>query len=202
MRPPDLEAQLRDALDEEQWSEVDRLGALLDAEDHANRQRRETVTLASAALWYAQQGLRVFPLRPGTKIPHQRSHGFEDGTTDPEQIRAWWETEPRSNIGLATGHLVDVIDVDGPHGNVSLARMESLPPCLGWSSTPRPGGRHLFVPANHDRGNRAGIFPGIDYRGAGGYVVVPPSVVTEGKHSGPYAWVRPLDLAGLAEGVE
>lgn len=201
MRAPDLEAQLRDALDDQRWPEVDRLGALLDAEDQADQRRREGVTLASAALWYAQQGLRVFPLQPGTKIPYQRSHGFKDATTDPDRIRAWWDTEPQSNIGIATGHLVDVIDIDGPAGVISWARAMYAdddtylgPPVIGVASTPRAGGSHLYIRSDPDKGNRAGILPGVDYRSTGGYVVAPPSHTDVGS----YTWRTPIDLSATA----
>ena len=38
-------------------------------------------------------------------------------------------------------------------------------------------------------GNRAGILPGVDYRGRGGYVVGPPSEHPDGHR---YRWVNPL----------
>jgi hypothetical protein len=58
-------------------------------------------------------------------------------------------------------------------------------------STPRAGGVHRFVRAT-GRGNGQRIAPGLDYRGRGGYVVAPPSVV-EGRR---YTWLRALDLRG------
>lgn len=198
MRPPDLEAQLRDALQTQTWAEVDRLQTLLDAQDAKDRQRRDAVTLASAALWYAQQGLWVFPLQPGTKEPHKGSHGLSDATTDPDRVRSWWKSRPQSNIGLATGHLVDVIDIDGPQGNKTLADMTSVPPVAGWVSSPRPGGRHIYVHAHPQRRSKTKILPGIDYRGMGGYAVVPPSMIDDRAkpedHRGGYRWIRPLDL--------
>lgn len=193
MRPPDHEQQLRDALHAQDWAEVDRVGALLDALDEAERRQRDSVSLASAALWYASVGLPVFPLQPRSKIPYVRSHGFKDATLDPAQIQAWWQTAPDANIGIATGHRIDVIDIDGPDGNVSLTRIiDDLPPRFGWVSTPRPGGRHFYVPAT-GRGNDAHILPGVDYRGTGGYVVAPPSVTDQGS----YRWIRPLSLTPL-----
>lgn len=193
MRPPDLEQELREALQAQRWAEVDRLGTLLDAGDEAERRRKASVHPGAAALWYASVGLPVFLLQPRSKIPYPKSHGFQDATLDPAQIRAWWRWAPDANIGIATGHRIDVIDIDGPAGNESLAQiLDDLPPRLGWVSTPRPGGRHFYVPAT-GRGNDAAILAGIDYRGLGGYVVAPPSVTEQGA----YRWIRPLDLPAV-----
>ncbi len=216
MRPPDLETLLREALDAENLSEVDRVGALLDAEDEADRRRRAKVSLTAAALWYAERGLRVFPLWPGSKTPRipsphprgsperarckgecgQLGHGCHDGTTDTDHVRSWWRFTPEANIGISTGTLVDVIDIDGPEGNLALTGLKT-PTRLGWASTPRPGGRHIYVPAT-GRGGDSGILPGIDYRGAGGYVVAAPSVIAPGgkDHPGAYRWIRPLEIPG------
>jgi hypothetical protein len=67
--------------------------------------------LLEAALDLASRGFRVFPLRPGEKIP--RIKGWKDAaTTDPEQIRGWWAQFPHANIGIATGRGLLVVDVD------------------------------------------------------------------------------------------
>lgn len=155
---------------------------------------RPAVSLVSAALWYAGFGLPIFPLSPGTKVPTWRSKGLTEATTDPDRIRSWWFRLPTANIAIATGHGADVIDVDGPLGVQSWARLEDMPAVVGVVSTPRPGGTHLYVRSTGN-GNRAAMLPGIDFRGLGGYVVVPPSVITPGPdvpHPGPYRWRRPL----------
>lgn len=131
--------------------------------------------LGKSALWYASQGWPAFPLLPGGKEPAIRQ-GFKMATTNPDEIRSWWTKHPESNIGLATGEMFDVIDVDGPQGIKTMSELADgkLPPVHGKVSTPR--GLHLYVTATGD-GNRAGVLPGIDYRGKGGYVVAPPSQV-------------------------
>lgn len=155
-------------------AEVDRL-------DQA--ERRTTATLHQSALWYASVGLRVFPLSPGSKIPYRGSNGCLDATSNPDVITGWWDHSPDANIGIATGHLVDVVDIDGLPGQKSRARhwddifAQVDADAIAKILTPRPGGMHLYVPATGD-GNKAGILPGIDYRGRGGYVVAPPSVIT------------------------
>jgi Bifunctional DNA primase/polymerase, N-terminal len=48
----------------------------------------------------------------GALVPH----GVKDATTNRARILAWWTRHPQANIGLATGHRFDVLDVDGPEG--------------------------------------------------------------------------------------
>lgn len=140
-------------------------------------------------MWYAERGHLVFPLRPGTKIP-ATPHGFKDASMNPGTIRAWWGLTPTFNIGLSTGHLFDVIDVDGPDGIRSIAGIEDaghLPRILGTVITPR--GFHIYIAPTGD-GCTTGIRPGIDYRGIGGYVVAPPSQFEGTK----WTWQEPLDV--------
>lgn len=155
---------------------------------------RQPPRLLNAALAYAARGWPVFPLRTGEKRPATRN-GFKNATTDSERIRAWWTRHPDHNIGLATGHDFDVIDVDVPKGVASYMELladtdpatsvGTLPDVHGQVAT-ASGGIHLYIPATGD-GNRAGILPGIDYRGLGGYVVAPPSTLGELGRS--WSWV-------------
>jgi hypothetical protein len=181
-----LESMIIDAMRADDWTTVAQLEARLDAIP-----AKPATAVVSAALWYASVGLRVFPLQPLSKIPHKGTRGCKDATTNPEQIIAWWRRWPDSNVAIATGHLVDVIDIDGPVGVHSWAHIEHLPPVLGIVSTPRAGGSHLYVAAAGD-GNAAGVWPGIDLRGRGGYVVAPPSINNDGI---AYRWRVPLQLS-------
>lgn len=146
-------------------------------------------SLAGAALWYANRGCLVFPLVAGTKKPATRN-GFKDASMAPDTIRAWWAKNPMYNIGLSTGHLFDVIDIDGEPGIRSGAELEDtyvMPSPIGYARTPR--GFHLYIPPTGD-GNATGFLPGIDYRGRGGYVVAPPSIV----NGTAYEWITPPNL--------
>lgn len=143
----------------------------------------EPPSLGSTALWYAGVAQwPVLPLRPGSKLPATK-HGLNDATTDADQIRAWWSQHPASNIGVRTGVMFDVVDIDGEVGMRSLSELgdDVLPDVHGKALTPR--GVHYFVEATGS-GNRAGVRLGIDYRGVGGFVVVAPSLV-DGKR---YSW--------------
>ncbi|HEY9249374.1 MAG TPA: bifunctional DNA primase/polymerase [Rariglobus sp.] len=170
-------------------AEVARLGALIDAEQATAKERLYGPgALLNAALWYATTlGLPVFPCTPGEKRPAV-AHGFKDATTDVEQIRKWWKVCPDYNIGTPTGVLFDVFDADGPEGVIAIGEyMDTggFPDVLAKALTPR--GRHYYVPVTGE-GNKAGLLPKVDYRGAGGYVIAPPSITPTGK----YWWATPL----------
>lgn len=169
-----LARQFVDAIQREDMDEADRLETLLNKPAPAP-------VLGPPALWYAKQGWAVFLLAPNSKQPllskkRDGANGLHDATTDLDQVRKWWTQYPEANIGLPTGHRFDVIDIDGPTGAQSLAELkdDDLPDIHGKVTT--PNGMHLYVQDTGD-GNRAGVRPGIDYRGVGGYVVAPPSQV-------------------------
>lgn len=186
---------MRKAMDGGDWGQVQRLLPILEDLDRP----RPAPSLGGAALWYAEQGMRVFPLQPGSKVPLPGGHGCKDASSDAERVRAWWRQHPQANIGLATGHVLDAVDFDGALGHASWGAL--LGPHRPWMpqasllatvSTPRPGGLHAYVRAT-GQGNGAAMAPGVDYRGAGGYVVAPPSRTERGT----YTFLRPFK-PGLA----
>ncbi len=196
----DLTARYRDAIHREDWEVADALERELDAQDRARlEQLRAPGALLASALWYGEQGIPVFPLAPRGKRPVTR-HGLKDASTDAAHIREWWTATPDANIGLPTGIVFDVIDVDGPQGVVSVSRyIESIRSrMLGMVTTPRAGGLHYYVPTDPAQKNTASkIAPGVDTRGVGGYVVAPPSITDEHGSNRMYEWVYPLDVTAL-----
>lgn len=166
-------------------------------------QRPEALLLS--AIDYARRlRLPVLPLRPNAKIPlggvdccaGTHTSGSTTASSDPALVARWWAEHPTANVGIATGHRVDVIDQDGPEGAISWARIGragAWPAVLGVVLTVRPEGAgvHRYIAATGD-GNGARIGPGLDYRGRGGYVVAPPSII-DGKR---YTWTLPLEAEG------
>ncbi|WP_456244005.1 bifunctional DNA primase/polymerase [Longispora urticae] len=165
--------------------------------------RRPELTLAEAAEEYAAAGLPVLPLhtpagaacscrRPDCSSPgkHPRlPRGLHQASTDPAQVRAWWRRWPDANIGLRTGTLADVCDIDRPgQFTVVLGLLAGHP--LGPVVRTGSGGWHLWW-AGTGRGNRVRLLDGVDWRGVGGYVVAPPSRHASGHL---YEWLRPLEL--------
>lgn len=191
----ELDQQMTAALRALDMARFETLAAEADqrAAERAQRLTRPGALLA-AALWYAGQGMPVFPCIPGGKRPATR-HGLHDATTDLDQVRRWWTQTPAANIGLPTGHRFDVIDIDGPEGYRSLADLKRVRrfPERWWGRvlTPR-GGMHVYIHAT-GAGNRAAMVPGIDYRGQGGYVLAPPSRRADGAR---WEWCNPLSTEG------
>ncbi|MGI5215345.1 bifunctional DNA primase/polymerase [Plantactinospora sp. CA-290183] len=163
--------------------------------------------LLRAALEYAAAGVPVLPLhaptatgcdcgrpdcdRPGKHPRWHRTllrHGLHDATTRPDRIRQWWARWPGANLGLRTGIRFDVCDIDGRAGLAALRDRLGDRPVPGPVVRTGSGGWHVYL-APTGTGNRAGLLPGVDWRGVGGYVVVPPSRHASGAH---YRWVRPL----------
>jgi len=144
--------------------------------------------ICSAALRYAEFGWMIFPCRPRRKEP-LTEHGLHDATTDPQVIGDWWSRWPEANVAVALSNLV-VLDVDGAEGEDTLARLirdhGALPETLE-SKTGR--GRQIFftVEGVEIRNSAGKLGPGLDIRGAGGYVVLPPSVHPNGQ---VYAWMH------------
>jgi putative DNA primase/helicase len=136
--------------------------------------------LGQAALAYARRGFAVFPCVQRGKVPATR-HGCRDATKDLAQVTAWWRENPSYNVAVATGPVskVFVLDVDGIDAEASLRKLEeqdgALPETIE-SITPR--GRHIFFRCENDaiRNSAGAIAPGLDIRGDGGYVVLPPSI--------------------------
>jgi hypothetical protein len=121
---------------------------------------------------------------PG-EAPRTR-HGLKDATADSAQIDAWWGQWPRANVGVATGVAsgVVVLDIDGDDGLSTLADLPTLPDT--WRSRTGRGEHVWFAHPGGTVGNRVRFRPGLDLRGDGGYVLVPPSRHASGA---TYAWI-------------
>jgi hypothetical protein len=141
--------------------------------------RPDTGELRQAAYRYADAGWPVFPCQPGGKIPATR-HGHLDATTSHARIDRWWTRTPDANVGIATGSPgPDVLDIDirtGRNGFAALRRASQaglIPAPIAAVRTPS-GGAHLYFPGTSQR---SGSLPAsaIDFRGAGGSAIAPPS---------------------------
>jgi hypothetical protein len=150
------------------------------------RTAAESTDLSSAAAVYASAGIPVFPCAPHGKPPLTR-RGFHDASTDELRITQWWDRWPEANIGIPTGAAsgVDVVDVDvhpGGSGYGALARARAAGLATKWAwlvRTPSGGLHAYFLRVADGVEQRSWQVPRrhIDFRGDGGYIIVPPSRV-------------------------
>jgi hypothetical protein len=141
----------------------------------------------------AARGWRLFPCVPHTKTPLLKSWP-NLASCDPATIRKWAVKYPSCNWAVACGAEsgIWVLDVDGENGRLSLALLEKqcgrLPATLTSRTGRKDGGEHRFFawPADHNIRNSTGkVAAGLDIRGSGGYVIVPPSIHWTGQ---TYRW--------------
>jgi hypothetical protein len=160
--------------------------------------------MLAAALAWAAAGRPVFPV--GRDKRPLTAHGLLDATTDPAVIRRWWIRWPNASIALRTGEpsgLV-VLDADPRHGGDDslhdLERRHGALPATRTVVTPS-GGEHYYFrwPGVWIKSTAPMVpeLPGLDMRGDGGYVVVPPSRGYEHDSVAPLAPMPPclIELA-------
>ena len=151
------------------------------------------MSMMDQAIKYAEMGLAVFPVRQN-KAPFT-PHGCKDAKKDKRAIKNWWSRYPDANIGIATGSIsggIIVIDIDidedkGIYGDDSLRTWENengeLPET--WRAVTGRGGYHIYYRSDEKIKNTTNLYPGIDIRGEGGYVIAPPSIHLNGNY---YRW--------------
>lgn len=143
---------------------------------------------------YADYGLAVFPVKKD-KSPYVKN-GFYQATTDHKIIKEWWNKWPDAGIAMPTGqvnHGIFVVDQDEKNGEHGIEEFEQwvddnlLYFDDTWVAKTPSGGRHTYFKTNEKVNNPVGWLSGVDVRGDGGYVLLPPSV---GANGSSYEWVR------------
>ncbi|WP_207648897.1 bifunctional DNA primase/polymerase [Anaerobium acetethylicum] len=147
---------------------------------------------------YARNGFAIVPLKFGTKNRFLSKNGFNDATTDIEQIERWWTRYPDANIAVATGQKSGgllVLDFDikedlGIYGYDYLRKFErqngELPDT--WMAISGTGGLHFWYRCNYKIDSATDLFErqsGVDIRADGGCIIAPPSRHPNGRL---YTW--------------
>jgi hypothetical protein len=133
-----------------------------------------------AAREYAAMGMPIFPIVENAKRP-ATARGFYDATTDFEQLDKWFDPEAPivHNIGVCPDDVgCFVVDCDGSIGAGSFDLLSRMYPGARATLTVETpsGGKHFWYRGQMKSSVRK-IAPGIDIRGIGGYVLLPPSVI-------------------------
>lgn len=166
------------------------------------------VSMRMHAQWWASKGIAVLPLQHPIEGPdgtlvcscrdaacekNQAKHpifdrelglrnGLNDATIDPDVVRTWWTKYPNANIGIRTGEVVDLIDMDSVEGFTTFMKLVEelggMPEHFGVAMSGRDGfGQHVYVAPGGMKALAGGRTApaGIDVKGRGGYAVAPPS---------------------------
>lgn len=164
------------------------------------------------ALDYARREFSVIPIRGPyytfgdteeqkadiSKIPLLAWEEFQKRRATESEIIAWWGKWPKANIGIVTGEISGITDVDlDSERAIEFAKANNFPltPLVKTAK-----GYHCYYKYKEGSRNfqKRDDLPDIDLRSEGGYVVVPPSVHYSGKS---YKWVdgKGLDDLPFAE---
>ena len=152
------------------------------------------------ALAYARHGWPVFPCLPGQKIPATQ-HGYQDATTDEQQITEWFGRCFTWNLAIATGAPgPDVLDIDqhGEAGNgypafAKLERAGLVDGAAAYVRTPA-GGMHAYFTGTDQHNGRLPSHH-LDFRSQGGYILAPPSQI----NGHPYQLIKKLGGHGALD---
>lgn len=146
------------------------------------------------AKFYLSQGLPVFPVQG--KTPLIKWGIYQERLPSEEEIKEWWTKWPNADIGMVTGPISGrlVLDIDGAEGVQSVSRYSF--PVTTKVGTKRGYQNHYIWPVGSEfKTTLANIIPnkedpkksgGVDVRGEGGYVKLPPSSFSD--NSGRYTW--------------
>lgn len=144
----------------------------------------QPTSLMEWALWNAERGFRVFPIKPGAKYPPLMKRPYEHATTDPGQVMLWWLENPDANIGIDTSDLL-VVDVDKKGNRDGYQALHALgieSDDTYVVSTPS-GGQHRYYRVDHPvAGSVETLGVGVDTRGFHNYVLGAGSVTAAGRY--------------------
>lgn len=142
-----------------------------------------------AAQSLAKNGIKVYPLSPGSKVPVAGSHGEHDATNNSDTIKSWFNYNPNFNlaINLKASHLA-VIDLDNHDGSTNGVQNYSMyirnhgetyvDTLRTYTEITPRNGLHIFYKLNHDFGNKdIQLMPGVEL--LTGKTVIAPSFINE-----------------------
>jgi len=168
--------------------------------DSSKKINENTENLLNIALDYAKLGFNVIPIRIDKKpfVPWEK---YQKERVSCEMIQHWWSRCPHANIGIVTGQVSNVIvlDIDGAEGLQSIKDYQLTIPPTPTVKTGGGGVHYYFKHPGFPCKNFVKKYPGVDFRGDGGYVIAPPSKHASGTH---YEWIISLDDEELAEPPE
>ena len=146
------------------------------------------------AMGYLQHKWAIIPRSLDSKMPLIKWKPFQVRRPTEREVYTWWHTWPEAGIGLVLGPVSGVVAVDSDSEAAHRAFLERLdqPPTTlaALSGSRKPGKKHYFYqsPTFSTNATRRIWHPELEFRGQGGYIVLPPSLHSSGHR---YEWVNP-----------
>lgn len=133
-------------------------------------------------------GWSLIPLQPGSKEPLMPWKEYQTKKMTETELLQCLQKTPNMNLGLVTGPIsgVVVIDLDGTIG-LAFGQQKKITSSLVVMSG--KGEQVYYKWTDGIKNSVSKISDGVDIRGEGGYVVLPPSIHPNGRR---YRWLKPL----------
>lgn len=152
--------------------------------DNLNQNNNTINTKLEQALFYCEElGWSIIPVnRDKTPLIEWKKH--QNQKADSNEIRAWFKAFPEVNIAVVTGKISNlvVVDIDPRHGG-DKKYFKDIKTIFAKTGG---GGWHYYFQYKEGVKNQVQIRAGVDIRGEGGYVVLPPS---NHKSGNAYEWI-------------
>ena len=143
---------------------------------------------------YQLQHCSIIPIKPKSKLPYNSWKEYQSRRSSSEEIDTWYRKFPGCNWAMVTGALSGIVVVDFDDKEAYFdAQTRGLPDC---PSVITPRGCHCYFKYSEGMRNfqaRTDL-PGVDFRGDGGYVLIPPSIHPDGE---PYKWEPGCELGSM-----
>jgi hypothetical protein len=156
--------------------------------------------LHSWAYEYLDKGWSIIPISPKNKKPLIEWKHLQERQPTHEEVDSWFDQWGDFGLALVTGHVsgILVVDADTPDAVVWCRENRRTSP-FGVATTrgqhyyfKHPGEGQRFPNVAHNKIRGHGLFgvPHLDFRGDGGYVVLPPTIkVRDDGTFHEYAWL-------------
>jgi hypothetical protein len=139
------------------------------------------ITTLSAALSYRKMGFSVIPILPMDKKPAVRWETYIKSLASEDQLIKWFAGGD-FNLAIVTGEIsgITVIDTDTQGAVQQIEKMLQNTVNIPIQRTPRGGKHYIFSYTKGFVSRR--VADGIDIKSNGGYIIVPPSSLANGKY--------------------
>lgn len=150
------------------------------------------MSLLPTALAFLQRGWSVIPVGLD-KRPLILWKEYQSRMATPDELVKWFTDYPEAQIGVVTGEISNLtvidVEVDGDFGVVT---DQTLTVETGGK------GRHFYFQYEKEFKNAVRVFPSVDVRSEGGYVVAPLSRTQKGA----YTPLNDLPVAKMSSGTK